>query len=361
MKRFLWLLIILSFAAAASPSRSNAQSEAPENIIFLIGDGMGAGQLTVMKTVLGGIALDAFPVAGFSMTQSLNDFATESAAGGTALSTGERTNNYMISQRPDGTALPTLLEAARVRGKGVGVVVTSSLTHATPASFLSHVPNRKMEFDIALQIAGSGADVLIGGGRRFFLPQEKGGDRKDGRNVIAEMQADGYVYADTIDAALPARGRLLWLLADEGLPSASKRAYSLKDLVKAAIALLSQNGNGFVLVVEGSQIDWAAHDNDFAELKAELRDFDGAISAALSFAEKNAKTLLVVTADHETGGLAVIGNKPDGSDMQGKWIWGEHTGNMVPVFAMGPGSYIFGGIHRNNEIGRMLHDLLKLR
>jgi alkaline phosphatase len=361
MKRALSALLLLSMIAAVSPIRSAAQTELPKNIILLIGDGMGTGQLTVMKTLIGDISLDAFPVAGFSMTQSLNDFVTESAAGGTALSTGERSNNYMIAQRPDGTSLPTLLEAAKSKGKGIGVIATSSVTHATPASFLSHVPNRNMEFDIALQIADSKADVIIGGGRRFFLPEGDGGDRVDGRDVVAEMEAKGYYYANTIEADLPVEGRLLWLLAEDGLPAASKRSYAQKELVRTAIGFLSRFQNGFVLIVEGSQIDWAAHDNNFLELKAELRDFDGAIAEAVGFAGMHGQTLLVVTADHETGGLTVIGEHPDGSDMEGKWIWSEHTANMVPVFALGPGSGIFGGIHRNNEIGRMLQDLLDLR
>lgn len=351
---FAAFILIAAFAPMSLP----AQSEIPENIVFLIGDGMGTGQLTAMKTLLGEIALDAFPTAGFSLTQSLNDFVTESAAGGSALSTGERTNNYAIAQRPDGTPLHTLLEAAKQAGKSIGVIATSSLTHATPASFLSHVAHRRQEFDIALQIAAAGADVLIGGGRRFFLPKGSGGDREDGRDLVAEMEASGYFYSTAIPAALPPQGRMLWLLADEALPAASKRDYSQGELVAAALRLLSRNARGFVLFVEGSQIDWAAHDNDFVGLKAELKDFDSAIRAGLAFAKAGSETLLVVTADHETGGLALVGEQPDGTDMRAAWISGEHTANMVPVFAFGPGAEIFGGIHRNNEIGHLLQQLL---
>ncbi len=351
---FLITTILLGVGASAS-----AQSAPPRNVILLIGDGMGTGQLTAMKTALGEIALDAFPVGGFSATSSLNDLVTESAAGGTALSTGQRTNNYRLAVGPDGMPLRTLLEAARAQGKATGVIATSSITHATPASFLSHVENRELEFDIAEQIAVSNADVIIGGGRKFFLPNGSGGERTDGRNLAAEMSRAGYSYVHSPASALPKQGRLLWLLADEALPAASRRTYSEKELVESAIGLLSKNANGFVLMVEGSQIDWAAHDNDFPALLAELRDFNGAIAAALAFAKQDEATLVVVTADHETGGLAVIGEQPDGSDMQGRWIWGEHTANMVPVLAYGPSSAMFGGMHRNCDIGAMLQKLLQ--
>jgi alkaline phosphatase len=358
MKRTFPLLPALTCIIMLTTLRLSAQQGNPENIIFLIGDGMGTGQVTAMKTLLGDIALDDFPVAGFSLTQSLNGFVTESAAGGTALSTGERTNNYLIAKRPDGTDLLTLLEAARAKGKSVGVIATSSVTHATPASFLSHAAHRNQEFDIAVQIAASGADVIIGGGRRFFLPEGNGGDREDGRNLIAEMKAEGYTYAETASDDIPSAGRLVWLLADEGLPSASRREFSLRMLTETAIRLLSTSAEGFVLLIEGSQIDWAAHDNDFEELKEELGDFDGAIDAALDFAKVSSKTLIVVTADHETGGLAVLGKDPDGTDMRGAWISGDHTGNMVPVFAYGTRAEIFGGIHLNSEVGRLLQGLL---
>lgn len=335
-----------------------AQDAAPKNIILLIGDGMGVGQLTAMKTMLGDMSLDAFPVGGLMTTSSLNNFITCSAAAGTALSTGHLTHNGMVAETPDGSSLLTLLEAARDRGKAVGVVATSSVTHATPASFLSHVPSRSQQFDIATQLSSSGAEVIIGGGRQYFLPKRKGGTRRDGADLVGELQQAGYFYADAHASALPDEGKLVWLLTDEALPRADERSYGLGELVEVAISLLSQREEGFVLMVEGSQIDWAGHNNDFTMLRAELEDFEGAIAAALTFAERDQRTLLVVTSDHETGGLSVVGTAPDGSDMEGKWIWDEHTADMVPLFAYGPSSGMFGGLHRIDHVGRLLHSLL---
>lgn len=359
MKKIPLTLILLLISAAAAFSPLAAQTPLPKNLIVLIGDGMGIGQLTAMKMHLGDIALDAFPVGGFVSTQSLSNFVTESGAGGTALSTGERTRSRMISQRPDGTPLRTLLEQGGRVGKATGAVSTSSVTHATPASFLTHCEDRGREFDIAAGIAASGVNVVIGGGRQFFLPAAEGGKRSDGRNLVKEMQQAGYVYESRPDAEIAGDAKLLWLLDEDGLPPSDKRDYSLRNLVLAALHALSRDPEGFVLMVEGSQIDWAAHDNDFTALKSELRDFDGAIGAALDFAQGDGETLVLVTADHETGGLTLMGDAPDGSDMTGKWIHDDHTGNMVPLMAYGPAAERFGGIKRNDEVGRLLHELLR--
>lgn len=347
------------FLLVLTATSLHAQEDRPRNIILLIGDGMGIGQLTAMKTHLGRIALDDFPVGGMVLTQSLDNFVTESAAGGTALSTGERTASRRVAMRPDDTPIPRLFETARDNGKAVGVVVTSSITHATPAAFLALAADRAKEFDIAVGIREATPEVLIGGGTRFFLPISGGGDREDGRNLVREMRDEGYAVLTDSAMQPPASGRLLWLLGEEGLPPASKRTFTQRALVGTALGLLARHEDGFVLMVEGSQIDWAAHDNDFDALLAELRDFDGAIAAALDFARKDGTTLVVVTADHETGGLSLTGQRADGSDMQAHWSSGDHTANIVPLFAFGPASARFGGLHRNDEIGRMLKGLLR--
>lgn len=367
-------LFLLSFAAtlpaqSASPDlREGLRDDGthPRNIVLLIGDGMGTAHLSLLRLMDQARIFDAFPVAGFSQTESADHLVTESAAAATALGTGVRTNSRIVGLAPDGSPLRNLLERARERGKSTGVVVTSSVTHATPAAFMAHVSSRELQYDIAEQIAASGPEVVMGGGKKFFLPKNKGGGRADGRDLTGEMADAGYrvILGDAASAQLsvPANvmpgDRLLFLGADDGLPSAGAREVSLRDMVMHALALLSAREAGFVLVVEGSQIDWAGHDNDFTTLKKELRDFHDAVGEVLSFARSDGSTAVIVTADHETGGLALVGQNPDGSDVTGLWVSGDHTASMVPVLAAGPGSARFGGIHRNDEIGQLLQALL---
>lgn len=346
------LLAVFAAVAAAQPQ------EAPRNIIVMIGDGMGVGQLSALVLANPEAAVLDFPVAGFSATQSATDFVTESAAGGTALSSGYRISDDAIGVLPDGRSVQTLLEFAREHGKSTGVISTSSVTHATPASFLTHVSSRKLEFDIAAQMAVSGADVMFGGGLEWFLPSGKGGKRTDGRDLLDEMRAAGYTISTGPGFENPDAGKSIWLISDDGMPAAPGRRPGSREMLERALDILSRNERGFVLMLEGSQIDWAAHDNDFPVMQAELLDFDEAMRGALDFAERDANTLVVVTADHETGGLALLGEKPDGSDMRASWINKSHTGALVPVLAFGPAAMQFGGIHRNDEIGRMLFRLI---
>jgi alkaline phosphatase len=337
---------------------SGQSGETPRNIIFLIGDGMGVGQLSTLVLGKPDAAMARFPVGGFLATQSLTAFVTGSAAAGTAMSTGYRTGDPRIAMLPDGSSPQTLLEFARDHGKATGIVATSSVTHATPAAFVAHVPARKQEFDIAAQIALSGTDVIIGGGTKWFLPRTAGGGRDDGRNLLDEMREMGYETVTGKAEAQGAAGKLIWLTAADGMARAPKRQPTSAVMVKKALDILDRAGQGFVLMIEGSQIDWAGHDNDFPWMKAEMLDFDEAIHASLEFAEKDGRTLVVVTSDHETGGMTVMGAKPDASDMYARWIHKEHSGVLVPLFAFGPAAGEFGGIHRNDELGRMLFRLI---
>jgi len=330
----------------------------PDNIILFIGDGLGTAHLSALTFLTDDAALQEFPVAAFVATQSASHFVTESAAGGTALSTGYRTDSDFVAMLPDRTPLRTLLEFAKLHGKAVGVVATSSVTHATPAAFLAHVPSRRMQYDIAVQIAESGAEVVIGGGTKWFLPKAAGGGRDDGRNLLAEMEQSAYTVARGRDYKHEGAEKLIWLLAEDAMPAAGKRKPPMSRMVEVALDVLSRNPNGYVLMVEGSRIDWAAHDNDFRTLKAELLDFHSGIRAALDYTRGDDATAIVVTSDHETGGLALQGRKPDGSDMYAEWTTKAHSGAHVPLLAKGPGSERFGGIHRNDEIGRLLFSLI---
>ena len=332
-----------------------------QNIILFIGDGMGVAHVTAGKITAGTLHLERFPASGLVTTHSANRLVTESAAATTALATGKKTNNRSVSVLPDGTPVKTLFEHARDLGKSIGVVVTSSVTHATPASFMAHVDNRRKHDEIAEQIVNSGIDVLIGGGWAYFVPASRPGSRrKDDKDLLAaiESRMPLVLSADKISAHKGGE-KLAALLAPTGLPAAANRDYSLAWLTRMAIEMLSKNPNGFVLMVEGSQIDWAAHDHNAPNIISEMLDFDEAIGAALDFAQSEDRTLIVVTADHEAGGFAVHdGSIQDRRVSATAFTTAGHTASMVPIFAYGPSNTDFSGILDNARVGQILIDRL---
>ena len=333
----------------------------PENIILFIGDGMGVAHITAAKIVRGNINLERFSVSGLITTYSASQLVTESAAAATSLATGYKTRNRAVAVSVDNSPLKTLFEYAKVQGKSVGVVVTSSVTNATPAAFMTHAQDRNRQADIAEQIANSDIDVLMGGGWAYFVPgANEGSKRSDHKNLLTALEARMPVILtdDQLSARTDSR-KLAALLAPEGLPKAADRDYSLARLTRIAIEILSKNRRGFVLMVEGSQIDWAAHDQDQQYLIYELTDFDEAVGAGLDFTQKDSRTLIVVTADHETGGLAVLeGSIKNRQVSSTAFATTGHTAAMVPIFADGPGSSRFSGIQDNARIGQTLIDLL---
>jgi alkaline phosphatase len=338
-----------------------ADSDYPDSIILFIGDGMGVGHISAGKIAMGSLNLERFSVAGLVTTDSANSLVTESAAAATALATGYKTDNRAISVSVDKAPLKTLFEYAKEQGKSIGVVVTKSVTGATPAAFLAHAEDRRQQADIAEQIANSDIDVLFGGGWAYFVPASNyGSKRKDQKNLLAALETRMPVTLsyDSLSEHIDTP-RLAALLAPGSLPKAVDRDYSLSLLTQIAVGILSKNRNGFVLVVEGSQIDTAAHDQDAQYLIEELIDFDDAVGAGLDFARKKGRTLIVVTADHETGGMAVH----DGSIQKRQvastvFTTTGHTAAMVPLFADGPGSRHFNGIRDNARVGQNLIELL---
>ena len=342
----------------------SAGDKYPKNIILFIGDGMGVAQITAGKIVQGKLNLERFSVMGLVTTYSENKLVTDSAAAATALATGHKADNREIAVSPGNKPLKTLFEYAQEIGKSTGVVVTSSVTDATPAAFLAHTANRGNQADIAEQILNSGINVLIGGGWAYFIPESNAGSRrKDNTNLLAALESKMPLvlsYDKLNSDGKP--NKLAALLAPVGLPKAAERNYTLAELTKAAIGILLKNQKGFVLMVEGSQIDWAAHHQNQGEIISEMIDFDGAVGAGLDFARQSGNTLIIVTADHETGGFAVL----DGS-METKQVTASgfttthHTATMVPIFAYGPGSAKFSGIQDNARIGSNIIAQLRKR
>jgi alkaline phosphatase len=335
-------LIIITLTAAASDSKKS------KNLILFIGDGMGVAQVYSAMTSSGfTMTFPAFPVTGFSITYSNNRYITDSGAGATALSTGEKTNNGMIATRPDSTKLTTIMELAKSKGMSSGVISTSQVTDATPASFIAHNASRGSQEDIATWFLKGTADVFIGGGKDYFT------NRTDSADLTLALKKMGYDVVYTLaDLQKSKSGKLAGLMADLGMPSikGGRDTNYLAIATSKAIEILSENPNGFILMVEGSEIDWAAHANDLDGVINETLDLDRAVKVAYEFAKKSKNTLVVVTADHETGGLSLTGGDITERKTAGTFSTKGHTAVMVPVFAFGPGAGAFSGVQQNAEL-----------
>lgn len=282
---------------------------------------------------------------GFSQTQSADNYTTDSAAGGTALATGQRVKNGVVAMDENGNPVKSILYLSEENNKATGLVSTSAITHATPASFIAHQPHREMYEDIAADFVGSGIDIFIGGGRNHFTK------RKDGRNLLEELQQLDYkVFNSLEEAASASTAPIAILTAEEHNPSYPERGEMLPEATKKAIEVLSNNENGFFLMIEGSRIDWGGHANNISEVVQETLDFDRAIGVALAFAAENKETLVIVTADHETGGLTIDKGDLSKGKVSAKFSTTDHTAVMVPVFAYGSGAELFGGILKNTDI-----------
>lgn len=342
-------LIILCVGAFAQGS--------PKNVILLIGDGMGPEQVRTLQYIKNGEpgVMTQFPYSGWSMTYSLSDSITDSAAGGSALSTGKKTINGYVACNKDGSANETLLEWAEKQGKATGIVVTIGITNATPADFYAHVTSRKMEEEIAEQMVYSGVDFAVGGCRNYFLPNK----RKDGKNLIDTLKNRNYQVVSCVHGLskvqqLPAVG----LLSPKNAPKAAKRGNWTEVAVNKALQLLETDEDGFFLMIEGSQIDVACHYNNFNYMCGELLDFDKAVQIAYDYAKTHPNTLVIVTADHETGGLHFDNDVDKLSAAQAKqkvrkyahWKKLYHTNANVPVYAFGPGAELFQGVMENIDI-----------
>jgi alkaline phosphatase len=347
MKKLLPVLLLCASAVLAG-------EKPPKNIILFIGDGMGLSHVTAAKVAKGNLEMERCPVTGFVTTWSASSLVTDSAAAATALSTGVKTRNGALGIAPDGTRLKNTIEYAEEKGKATGVAVACALTHATPAGFIVHVSGRQMESEIAKQIAASDVDVLFGSGLSHFTSTNNPSLPELQRKMTVAQTAEEFRNIGTPEKA----AALLYPLHP---PYAAERSVSLKELTQKAIEILAQDKDGFFLMVEGSQIDWACHKNDGTNAVGEVVDFDTAVGAGLDFAKKNGETLVIITADHETGGFALLGGSVENKTVDGTgFVQKEHTAAMVPLFAYGPGSAAFSGIQDNTDIGKaMIHYIME--
>ena len=386
---------LISITLLALLAVSCAQTEeAPKvkNVIYLIGDGMGMGAVSsLVLSEDGATGFEKAPVIGLSETCSANNFVTDSPAGGTALATGTRTNNGYCGVDPDGNQLTSILRKAQTYGKKTAIVVNTTLTEATPAAFYAGVKSRKQTYDIAKQFTESGVDLAIGAGLDHFI------NRPDSVDLTATLIEKGYdVYlhwesvlnteSDKFVGILPladvhrreanngtasaAEGQEVCLAAqlaslneDANTSHLSEPTVYLQKATAKALDVLSRNNeDGFFLMIESAIIDGYGHNNDSDGMVVEMKEFDQTLNQLIEYVDNNPGTLLVVTADHETGGTGV--------DYKGYEVGGTapvrllfstkgHTGTLVPVFAYGTCAEDFGGIMKNTDIPEKIEELIK--
>lgn len=318
MKRLTYLMLFMLLAVVA-------QAQQAKYVFYFIGDGMGLNQVNTTEMYLGEkqgrigtepLCFASFPVAGMATTFSASNSITDSSAGGTALATGVKTYNGAIGVDANKERVMSVAERAKRAGKKVGVTTSVSIDHATPAAFYGHQPDRSMYYEIALQLPEAGFDFYAGSG---FLKPARTFDKKDAPSIYPIFEQAGYTIARGLDeykAKADGAGKMV-LMQKEGtnsssLPYAIDRRegdLTLAQITESAIDFLSRdNKKGFFLMVEGGKIDWACHSNDPATMVKEVIDMDNAVRVAYEFYKKHPKeTLIVITADHETGGLA-LGN-----------------------------------------------------
>ena len=360
------VILMMAFAIVSCTASVNAEQETakPTNIIFLIGDGMGLS--AVSATLYYGDEVSEFKQfkeIGLIRTSSATHKVTDSAASGTAMSSGIKTYNGAIGVDTTKTSFPNIAEILAKKGWNTGIVASSTISHATPASFYAHIDSRAKEEEIIAQLLESEIDFFAGGGIARF------NKRTDGADLFKTAKEHGFTI-DTTSLALPgslqAGQKYGFLLAAGGMPPMTGgRGDFLPDATNLAIEHLSQGQKGFFLMVEGSQIDWGGHGNNTEYVVTETLDFEKTMAAALDFARKDGNTLVVVTADHETGGftLSALQNEDTGAanykEIGPTFATNGHSATLIPVFAYGPGAENFKGMYENTEIFHKMLALVK--
>ncbi|SFP83869.1 alkaline phosphatase [Salibacterium halotolerans] len=410
----------------------SSQQEEVENVIYMIPDGFNAGYATNYRWYKGEEAVWDQHLKGMFKTKSSNSRVTDSAAAGTAMATGHKTQNGVVGLDAQGNEVQTILEAAEENDKSSGLVATSSITHATPASFASHVESRDNQTEIARQMLANDVDVMLGGGKDYFLPESEGGLQAE-ENLLQQARESDYQHVETSseltnadDVNVNEGEKLLGLFAGGAMSPELQRSNreepSLSDMTSSAIETLDSDQDGFFLMVEGSQIDWAGHANDAGWAMSDTAAFEQAVEEAISYAEEDGNTLVVVAGDHETGGMSVGANgegdvqadqlqdvQATGEYMAGQlnedrsnardvleqytsfewteenitavqeadnptaaintlisdkaligWTTSGHTGVDIPVYAYGPQSDAFSGLLDNTELPGIMAEAMNI-
>lgn len=327
-----------------------------KNVILMIGDGMSLAHMyTAWTANRGQLWLENAQYTGLSKTWCTNRLVCDSGSGGTALATGQKTCYHAVGTDPQGNPLTTLCDLAKAKGKSAGIAVTCRLWDATPCDFSCHNLDRDKEQELIGDYPTSGLDYAFGGGAKYFT------NRADGRDIFKELEANGYHVSRTWDdLAAWKSGKVFAVPYDVDTPLPDERGDLLARASLKGIELLNQNRNGFLMMVEGSQLDDYGHFNQLDLLMKETLDFDQTIGKMMKWAAQDGETLVVVTADHETGGLTLVDGNKDEGKVTCCFSTKSHSGVMVPVYAFGPGSEQFSGIMENTDIFKKIKALMKL-
>jgi alkaline phosphatase len=334
--------------------RNNDQRKKVKNIILLIGDGMGLAQIYAGYTAAAGqLNLFQFLNIGLSKTASSDSYITDSAAGATAMATGRKTNNRYIGVDPAGSRLASIPELIAAKGMKSAVISAGDITDATPASFYAHQTERSLSEAIAADFMKSPVDILVGGNYGAFA------QRKDGQDLVSQLREKGYVATNQFPALDSIAASKFVVLDDNAVSSIQKgRGDFLAKSLNKSLEVLSKNKQGFFIVAEGAQIDHGGHQNDMSTTVQEMLDFDRAVGEAMKFVDKDGETLLIVTADHETGGLSLLHGDMSSGTIAGNFSTDDHTALPVPVFAYGPHSLDFRGVYENTALFQKIMQII---
>ena len=334
MRQFLIILSVLAL------SISSFAKEPIKQVIFIIGDGMGLNQVSKLDFPN---HFERAQYIGLSKTYSASHKVTDSAAGGTALACGTKTKNGMLGMNADSIPVNSILTILKEKGFSTGLVASCRITHATPASYYAHQPNRGMDAEILGDLYANGPQVFVAGGNKLLSTES--------------LEEAGYKYVDNIaDLQKQENGKVACVLAPEDMPQAPERGNQIVLGAAEAIRLLEKNGKGFFLMIEGSQIDWAGHGNNAEYMLAEMQDINKVIGLCMDYADANPGTLVIITADHETGGTTIVG---EGKEY--KYTTGDHTGAMVPVYVYETGAENFSGIYENTSFKDKILNLMQVK
>lgn len=326
-----------------------------KNVILMIGDGMSLMHVyTAWVANRGKLWLENAQATGLSKTWAVKKLVTDSGSGGTSLATGVKTVYHAVGVDPKGKPLTSLVDVAKELGKDAGMAVTCRLWDATPCDFCCHNIDRDKEEELVGDYPTSGVDFVFGGGAQKFT------NRKDGRDIFKELQKKGYHVSRTLDDffAYDKNSRIFAVPYDKDTPLPDERGDLLARASMKGISLMNQNKNGFFMMIEGSQLDDYGHFNQLDLLMKETLDFDKTIGEVMKWAAKDGETLVVVTADHETGGLTLVNGNKDEGRVECCFSTKDHSGAMVPVYAFGPGAENFTGIFENTDVFKKIKKLM---